>query len=108
MTVAETRQAVALRDMGCIAPALDPHAGPCRDRWGARMDNAPRFLALVDGEMDYVRQDAIGARHQLPEDHVWLCPGHHRGTGPSHGVVWATAHRPELRGYLSVWRESVA
>ena len=108
MTTADVRIEVATRDVGCIAPQLDPGCGPCRDRWGTIIGDPARYLSLDEGEMDYVRQDAIGARHQLPEDHVWLCPGHHRGTGPSHGVVWATAHRPELRGYLSAWREPAA
>ena len=54
--------------------------------------------------MDYVRQGAIGARHELACDHVWLCPWHHRGTGPTAGVVWATSHRPQLRAYLEPYR----
>jgi hypothetical protein len=101
VTINDVRIEVALRDIGCVAPRLDPNAGPCRDRWGDPMGGAPLFLALVDGEMDYVRHGATGTRHLLPSDHVWLCPGHHRGTGASAGYVWATAHREALRAYLS-------
>jgi len=84
------------RDQGCVARKVDEHAGPCRDAWGGLIPDA----GVDVGEMDYVRLDSVGPRHVLPEDHVWLCPGHHRGTGPSKGYVWATAHRPELRAYL--------
>ena len=96
---------VALRDIGCVAARLDPDCGPCRDRWGEVMSNAPTFLALSDGEMDYVRRGSRGARHVLACDHCWLCAGHHRGTGKSNGHVWATAHRAELAAYLAPLRE---
>jgi len=91
---------VAGRDVGCVAPKIDPHAGPCYDRWGKHLPLAHNELKWDDGEMDYVRLEAIGPRHMLPEDHVWLCPGHHRGTGPSAGYQWATSHRREEREYL--------
>ena len=74
MTVYDVRTAVALRDIGCMA-RLDPEAGPCYDRWGTHMASAPLFLALDDGELDYVRLRARGKHHQLVTDHVWLCPG---------------------------------
>lgn len=89
------RAAVLLRDGGCVAPLLDPDAGPCYDQWGY----PPRF-ALQDVEADYVRRGATGQRHELARDHVTLCPGHHRGMGPTEGHVWATANRPLLRSYL--------
>lgn len=87
------------RDQGCVARMVDPESGPCYDAWGVVIANG--FVLPYDvGEMDYVRLGATGDRHQLPEDHVWLCPGHHRGTGPSRGYVWATANRRKERDYL--------
>ena len=98
MTVHDVRTEVALRDISCIAPRLDPDCGPCRDRWGNEMSNAPTFLALDDGEMDFVRRGATGKRHELASDHCWLCAFHHVGTAA--GRNWATSHRAEMRRYL--------
>jgi hypothetical protein len=85
------------RDSGeCAARRIDPHAGPCYDHWGKQITKVPWEV----GEMDYVRLEAHGPRHTLVIDHVWLCPGHHRGTGPSAGYVWATSHRRDERNYL--------
>lgn len=68
----------------------------CYDEWGYPMHPCePTHL-----EADYVRYGAVGGRHQFARDHVLLCPGHHRGTGPNNGYVWATAHRELLRKYL--------
>ena len=50
--------------------------------------------------MDYIRLGARGKHHELECDHVTMCPGHHRGTGPQGGKQWATSHRAELREYL--------
>lgn len=97
MTVGAVRMVVFLRDGGCVAPRLDPGAGPCADQWG---DPLPGDRHLIGLEMDYVRRGATGKRHELARDHVALCAGHHRGTGPQGGAVWATAHRALLRGYL--------
>ena len=72
------------------------------------MSNAPIFLALSDGEMDYVRRGSRGARHVLACDHVWLCASHHRGTGATAGYVWATAHRDLLAAYLAPLRAMAA
>ena len=92
----EVRAAVVLRDGGCVAPRIDPRAGPCFD-WLGR----PLTHPLVGIEVDYVNRGSRGGRHELAGDHVTLCPGHHRGTGPgTHGYIWATAHRAELRAYL--------
>jgi hypothetical protein len=104
MTASEMRMAVFLRDGACLAPRLDPDAGPCRDKWGHRLHGAASYLSPEVGEADYVRRDALAARHVLPEDCVWLCPGHHRGTGATAGYVWATAHRDELVAYLAPLR----
>jgi len=104
MTVEDTRRAVFFRDTGCVAQRLDPQAGPCYTRWGKQIE--PHKVNWAEGEMDYVRLDAIGPRHTLPEDHVWLCPGHHRGTGPSAGYVWATSHRKEERDYLTAIQQA--
>ena len=98
MTVGEMRMVVLLRDHRCVAPLVDPDCGPCYDRWGEPLRPGMR---LSDLEMDYVRHGATGARHELASDHVMLCPGHHRGTGPNAGGrQWATSHRPQLRRYL--------
>lgn len=99
--VSLVRQTVALRDIGCVAPRIDKDCGPCRDRWGNVMSNAHRFMHWSDGEMDFVRLGATGKRHELPEDHVWLCPWHHQGTTAGH--CWATSHREQLRDYLDSW-----
>jgi hypothetical protein len=39
-----------------------------------------------------------------------LCPGHHRGTGPNAGFVWATSKkgRALLREYLARVNEAAA
>lgn len=100
MTVEETRMTVATRDVGCVAPKIDHNCGPCYDNWGHIMDNAPTLMPFEDGEIDYVRFRSVGPRHMLPEDHVWLCAGHHRGMGPSAGFVWATSRRGLERDYL--------
>lgn len=92
--VRQVRAVVFSRDGGCVAPRLDPEAGPCYDQWGEPLGSA------YDLEMDYVRRGALGTRHVRADDHVALCAGHHRGTGPSRGAVWATSHREELRAYL--------
>jgi hypothetical protein len=85
----------------CIAAIVDRKAGPCYDKWGtvipAKMPFPKAYKVL---EMDYVRYEAIGKHHELKEDHVAICPGHHRGTGPSAGFIWATSHRPQERAYL--------
>lgn len=97
MKPGETRRAVLLRDGDCMARSIDPEAGPCYDRWGNAI---PGRVPLDDLEADFVRRGALGARHERPEDHVALCPGHHRGAGPSRGIQWATAHRDEMRRWL--------
>ena len=95
-SVAALRELVMKRDRYfCQAWAIDPEAGVCHDRDGWAWTTSP-----YDLEMDYVRRGAHGARHELPEDHVTLCPGHHRGTGQQAGYVWATAHRAEMRAWL--------
>ena len=64
-------------------------------------DRGTFTLGPADLELDYIRgRDAKGPRHLLAGDHVMLCAGHHRGTGPQRGVIWATAHREALRAYL--------
>ena len=94
--VGDVRAAVLGRDRGCIASVF-PDAGPCYDRWGSLMSDDARDDQL---EMDYVRFGARGGHHELVQDHVTMCPGHHRGTGPQGGRQWATSHRQELREYL--------
>lgn len=96
--VAMTRREVYHRNERCEAGLIDPDAGPCYDRWGKQID--PKKVTWDKGEMDYVRLGARGPRHGLEEDHVWLCPGHHRGAGPSAGYQWATSHRRDERDWL--------
>lgn len=73
------RIAVLERDQGCMAPRLDPDAGPCEGR-----------LTL-----DHVKdQPMMGKRAPSDMAHlVTLCERHHLGR-------WATSHRPLLREYL--------
>lgn len=90
------RLRVLARDGDCIARRVDPGAGACRDAYGTEWIPSVPIHVL---EMDYVRHGATGARHELESDHVTLCPGHHRGTGPAGGWL-ATSHREELREWL--------
>lgn len=96
MSVGAMRMAVFVRDMGCVAPRIDPQAGPCRDRWGYIHRGPP----LGGMELDYVRRESFAPHHVSERDHVTLCPGHHRGTGAQGGATWATSHREDLRAYL--------
>lgn len=101
MKVGEMRYATLSRDnWECQARNIDPSAGECRDAWGTPFAEFPAIKVLVDLEADYVRLGARGKRHELPEDHVILCPGHHRGTGNQAGYCWATSHRAEMRAWL--------
>lgn len=97
--VEAVRWAVYSRDDGlCIAFRTDEHAGPCYDRWGHILPQGR--VPFDEGEMDYVRFGASYPRHKSPRDHVWACPGHHRGTGPSAGFQWCTSNRARERAYL--------
>jgi hypothetical protein len=105
MTPGEVKREVLHLDRGCVAPVIDPEAGPCYDEWGRPLPSPPVPGYILPGamellEMDYVRWGAHGKRHELVEDHVILCPGHHRGCGPWGGYQWATANRPAERAYL--------
>ena len=105
------RSIVMLRDQGCVARRLDPEGcGPCYGKWG---DPLPIPTGWDDLEADYIYEarfrDAegteryfYGPRHFLARDHVALCPGHHRGTGPQQGRIWAkeAGRRDALRAYL--------
>lgn len=86
------------RNRRCEAALIDKQAGPCYDRWGHTVH--PGRATWNEGEMDYVRLESHGQRHELVFDHIWLCPGHHRGTGPSAGYQWATANRRQQREWL--------
>jgi hypothetical protein len=94
----EWRSEIEQRDHHCcMATKLEPaELGNCYDKWGEPMQ--PCDTAKL--EADYVRFGAVGGRHQFARDHVLLCPGHHRGTGPQRGQVWATSHRAMMRDYL--------
>jgi hypothetical protein len=97
--VGKVRDEVFARDGGCVARRIDPDAGPCFDRWGRPM----MAYDLAHCEMDFVRHGSRGRHHELPADHLTLCPGHHRGAGASAGYVWATvaAHRIAARQWLN-------
>jgi len=92
----EMRYRVIARDGGCVAPLLDPEAGPCYDQWGAPVP----ATSWPELEIDHVRWRPGMQKHKYAADHVAMCPGHHRGTGPNAGAQWATGHRPQLRAYL--------
>jgi len=76
----EVRWSVLERDMGCVAPRLDPDAGECSP-----------VLTL-----DHVKdQPRMGKRAPSDMAHlVTVCERHHIWSG------WATSHRPLLREYL--------
>lgn len=98
MTVGDIRDKVIRRDgFMCVATVYND-AGPCYDRWGNLLPDGR--LSAEQLEMDYVRNGARGKHHELECDHVSLCASHHRGTGPTGGRIWATAHRQTLRNYL--------
>lgn len=104
MTVKDVRREVLQRWGRCVAIDLDPDAGQCYDKWGSAYTG---YEPVSDLEMDYVRRGSIAPRHVLAEDHLPLCPGHHRGTGPQRGHVWATSHRQEMSEYLEPYRDKV-
>ena len=87
------REAVLLRDGGCVASILDP-THLCQDEWGWRI--GPDYL---DGmTLDHVQEiyGRMGVRAPSDPAHlVTLCWGAHLLTH------WATSHRPELREYLA-------
>lgn len=85
------RRIVISRDGGCVAPKLDPGAGPCRRTVDGEIVSArdDRYL-----ELDHVREEPGG---QLPTDAAHLvaaCQYHHRGG-------WSTSNRAPIRTYLA-------
>ena len=83
----------------CIANRVDPQSGSCYDRWGATTTGFDKSGFTL--EADRVRPRTVGkASHEDPTTMVTLCPGHHRGTGPQSGRVWATSHRDLERAWL--------
>lgn len=104
--IGQARTDVMAADGGCMAPVLDPDAGPCRDYMGeareARMTD-PRGL-----EVDRIRDFPAMGKAPSHEDRtrmVALCPGHHRGVGSQAGHQWATSHRADLRAYIAARNE---
>lgn len=90
----ELRLNVILRDGYCVAEALDPMAGPCRDKWGELLPANPWPDQF---EVDHVRAEPMMGK-RAPDDMahlVTLCSWHHQASG------WATSHRPLLRDYLA-------
>ena len=84
------RAEVFERDGQCIAPLVDPNAGPCQSRWG-RTCNANDRRAFT---LDHVPPAPGSTRVSRPRWMVTLCWGH--------GVIthWETAHRADERDYL--------
>jgi hypothetical protein len=73
-------------DPVCVAPVLDPGAGPCSG--GTTLDHVKSQLRM-------------GVRAPSDEAHlVTLCDGHTE-RGAKAGHQWNTAHRPLLRRYLA-------
>lgn len=99
MAMEGLRWEVASRDdFRCIASRVDPDSGPCYSRWGTVLPGGR--VPIDEGEIDYVRFGATTPHHKDARDHVWTCPGHHRGTGPNAGLQWCTSHRRSERLYL--------
>jgi hypothetical protein len=100
--------AVTRRDGGCVAPLLDPKAGPCYDRWGQLMARTE----IAKCEIDHWDWRGRGKRRAQAtvEQVVMGCPGHHRGTGPNGGRAWMTANRDLIgkwvRGEISRGRHA--
>jgi hypothetical protein len=82
----------------CLAPRLDPDAGPCRDREGH---------VITPIEMDFQKRSSL-ARRVLTLQHVQingrtendaqhlltLCWGHHLGNGEKGGRIWSKQKEP--------------
>lgn len=83
-------QAVIDRDKQCIAPLLDPDAGPCRDRWGRVVPATSLRAATVDHVPPYPGAPRISTRRWMAR----ICWGH-----GVHGH-WETAHRDAERAHL--------
>jgi hypothetical protein len=97
----EVYEHVMRRDGGCMAPVLDRHVDQCRDQWGSpSSQHDPRALTLQHIWLDY----SVKAKRapSKPENLLVLCYGHHEGTGPTHGAVWATSEEnlDRQRAYL--------
>lgn len=92
---------VALRDGGCLAPLVDPQAGPCYDTWGRLM---PR-TAMERCERDHWDWRGRGKnRAKATADQVaMLCPGHHRGAGPNGGRIWASRSKVLIEARVAAW-----
>jgi hypothetical protein len=77
----------------CVAPVLDPQAGPCSG----------------EIELDHVKDEPrMGKRAPSDRDHlVSVCEGHSE-KGAKAGYQWNTANRPLLREYLALMREQAA
>ena len=87
------REAVLLRDGGCVAAILDlEHI--CRDLWGNAHDRHDLWLMTLDHVQEGYGRMGVRAPSDLAHL-VTLCWGAHLLTH------WATSHRPELRTYLA-------
>lgn len=89
----QLRLQVFALDGGCVAPRIDPHAGPCSGR-----------LTL-----EHVRPNAAMGAPKVHEIRwlATLCQGHTE-PGMKAGRVWNLSHKPELRAYLRQRMEEAA
>lgn len=94
-----------LDEFRCVAPLIDPDAGPCRD-----------FNGYVIARLGPMRPDGeLTVEHVTPgygrlgrradnvlSEMTTLCWGHHQGHGVtgSGGSIWALAHKDDLRTWL--------
>lgn len=102
LTVEKARRIIQIREGTCIARIVDPASGPCSDQWGLPLT---KWAGPEGLEADRVRSEP-GSKpgdHTDPLSMVAACPGHHRGTGKTGGVVWSTRkeNRALAREYLS-------
>lgn len=106
------RMLVYRRDKGCIAPRLDPNAGPCRTRWGRPVSLETQYTLIFGSgfqhrkmraetlTLDHVPRFLGSKRISTPRWMVTACWGHGVSNGPG-GTVWVTAHRDLERKWLA-------
>lgn len=106
------RMQVYQRDGGCIAPRLDPNAGPCHNRWGRFVSvEAQLMIIWANGfharraraetlTLDHVPRFHGSKRISTPRWMVTACWGHGVNNSPG-GSVWVTGHRDLERKYLA-------
>jgi hypothetical protein len=94
----------------CLAPRLDPDAGPCHDQRGAVYDPVGlRIDSFRPGRLRYVRSfltlqhvQILGRTENDLQHLLTLCSGHHLGTGEKRGRIWSKQKKAAVaqRRYL--------